>query len=222
LTLTNYQQFKKAFSNGNNNSVKMILISIKDYRLKEKPELFDKVVTWNEILDISEKIYFKLDEYESERIVLRELIDFMKLQIIPSVEDIFIDGKPCPNCILTELKQVIKSKEVRMNNKRIRVEDTQKLSEGCDDDFLSVILESYSKERIKKSDPFSYIKLSGKNESFYLNCSIINNNKAVFWIDYHETEGLLPLGKLKFDKNFWKNDWMIIADSAIREFHKLL
>ena len=203
----------------------MLLISIEDYSDKENATLFDKAIKWQDLLDISETIYQnKIDDFESEGIILGELIEFMKLQILPLKEDLYYEKKLCPKKVLNHLRDIIKSKDLKIKNPRISLQETKPLSEHYEDkgEMKKVLKTNLSSEGITQSTPLSYFKLYGSgNIEFYINCAIVKNS-AIFWIDFEEDKSIKVLGQLNFVKKQWRNDWFEIGNKAFNEIHKLI
>ena len=220
-----YREFKSEFSRLNTCNVKMLLISIEDYSHKENSSLFDRVIKWQNLLDISENIYQnKIDDFESERIILGELIEFMKLQILPLKEDLFYEGKLCPKKVLAHLKDIIRSEDLKVKNQRIFLKETKPLSEYYEDEYeMDKVLNSkFNSMKITQNTPISYFKLYGqKNEEFYLNCAIVKNIAAL-WIDFEEDNSIKTLGQLNFAKRNWRSDWFETTNAAFDEIHNLI
>ena len=96
----NYQLFRKRFSKKFPNQIHLILISL-------KKESFDNFLnkSWYEIIEIIEKIIKDMDDWSSEKLILKEIFDFMRISLIPDKGNFKNDEMDyCPKRILNELK----------------------------------------------------------------------------------------------------------------------
>jgi len=207
-----YKLFKQEFFERTNKKPKMLLITLTNEADKEKPELFDKTITWNELLEKSEDIFSKRKENESERIILKDIIEFITLQIIPEKDDLYTNKEICPYKILKQLIQIIRSKQLKENNPRIRVQNIKELKKVyTNEDDRKYIIQRFEKYGITRDKPMSLIKISGKDENFYINCTAIRG-KALFWIDFDNSDEFIEIGTMDFKRDYWKNRWISIAE----------
>jgi hypothetical protein len=220
-----YKDFKSEFSKLKNCSIKMLLISIDDYKDKENPALFDRAIKWQDLLAISEKIYYEeLNEFDSERIILRELIEFIRIQMLPLKDDLYSGERLSPKKVLNNIKDIVRPKDLNIKNQKVVVKKTNQLSELYDDaiEMKKALKKILSSEGVTKTTPSSYFKLVGnEGNEFYINCAAIKNT-ALLWVDFEEDESLKMIGKLDFAKDQWKSDWFDISKAVFNEIRCLV
>jgi hypothetical protein len=222
---TNYKRFKQEFSkiNGNKNKIQMILISIKDYKEKEKPDLFDKALTWAEVIEKSDEIINNLKTQQNTKEILNCLVDFMKVQIVPPKVDLFKANRPCSKKILSKLKKMISLQEIKPHIESIGILGPKKLMEYYDKESdYSEILKTFKNEDLKNDDRVSHIEFSTKKDEFYFffNCST-KKEKAIFWIEFYERPEIIPIGIIDFESGNWEDEWYKILETANKEIHKI-
>ena len=203
-----------------------MLISIKDYNNKERTTLFDKTQRWPEVLEIMDTIcQTKLEEHESEKLIATEILDFIKLRILPSIDELYYKEKICPKKILLNIKDIVRSTEIKKINSKIYIEDVFTVSyhfrkEGHGD--LEKIMEKLKPHGVTKEARASFFKIgNGDDNTFYVNCAIVDE-RAEFWIDFDKNYDVIHIGRLSFEKNRWKDRWFELGNKVTEKVHELI
>ena len=180
------------------NTIVNILISIK----KIDTNAFDRQFTWNQIINISEDIYSDLEGQIEEISQLRELIDFMKVRLIPSIDDFKNDnGNLCPKEILKRIKYRLKSNFFKPIQKPTTV------SSVYDENELTVLNECLN---LSETSQFSYILFNLNEKEYSICCGVTNDNSCIFWIEDENMKDLKILMKtnqINLDDKSWGEKW---------------
>lgn len=192
--INKYKKFKDLFSKKASNSVHMILISIEEH---EKGP-FDQSLTWNKVIQLSENIFKEIDDDLAEKLVLKDIIVFMKLRLVPSLDDFKKNNELCP-------KEILKRIYNRLDRNKLKLPIKPKnISDFYEKDGLKSI-------NVSDSEKMSYSTLEINKKEYSLCCAYSKEKKRViFWIECEDTEDLEILFQtdtLNFNKKSWIDDW---------------
>jgi hypothetical protein len=203
-----YHLFKQEYLKRVNKNIKTLLITLKEDNTREYFG-FDKNITWNDLIKISEEIYKNIPEWNSESVLLRELIDFLKIRLLPDEEDFKNEqDQYCPKDILKRIKS-------RTCSNSYRVLDTYKMNEN------DMVCKPYSDllalHNLKDDDLMSAFKLTNEKGERYI-CCAVKGKLAIFWVaDYFDKkQDCKKIGTLKLNPSVWLNDWFDIMTKIYR------
>ena len=206
-----YHEFKRKYSKTVNQDIKTILISIEKENFDDG-YTFDINITWNSLIQLAEDIYKSIPEWNSESIILRELLDFIKIRLFPDKED-FKNEKDvyCPKILLQKMKY-------RLSSNLGRVSTPYKIEENdMDSKSYHDLIQHY---RLINNDLMSDFKLKGGGKERYLCCSV-KNNLAIFWVaeysaDPRDGEDCKKIGTVKLDSQHWYDEWFDVMTRVYR------
>jgi hypothetical protein len=231
-----YRLFKQELLAKGNIKIQMILISIHDYKEKETPKLFDKVVTWDEVIEKSKKILNNLKTSKTKVNTLHDLTRLISFKIGPPKEDLKNGSGFCSRKILSELKMLVWSQRIKDHCESIDLIGPKKIFDSYyDKKDYEYLIKRLQKHAINERDlESSYIIFKPKSDNldssisdqrFYLNC-LMKGKKAIFWIEFDvrkdEKDDIVPLGTINFQNKKWKDEWISLAEFANSEIQDIL
>lgn len=202
-----YRKFKQIFEEKVSEKIKTILISLKNYNKKDVKE-FDKLITWDKVIEISKDIYKDLQVSGRAKGIIKDLIEFIEISLIPIRESLKNgDGKFNPKKILNQIKGRTEFNTATIvNSYRVGLNEVKNSG-------YSKMMQQYN---ILDSDMMSYLLHSQKSKTYYFYC-LVKGKKSIFWIERYNRNKLQnfhAIGDIDFSKRNWTAGWYNVLTEA--------
>jgi hypothetical protein len=206
-----YYEFRREYLKQVNEDIQTLLISIEEDNSDER-YAFDSNLTWNKLIEISEDIYKSIPEWNSESVLLRELLDFTKIRLFPDNEDFKNENDIyCPKILLQKMKY-------RLSSNLGRVLAPYKIKENdMDCKPYHDLIKLYN---LLDNDLMSAFIINGETKERYL-CCAVKKNLAIFWVadysaDTKNGQDCRKIGTVKLDSQYWYDVWFDIMTKVYR------